>query len=74
MLKYSLKYYIQNRCVCQNTLSKPELESYIDKTIFSNSSSSVYVSSSFENDKLIFKIVESPNNERGQIHIQKTIN
>ncbi len=71
MLKYSLKYYIQNRCVCQNILTKTELESYIDKTIFSNSSSSVYVSSSFENDKLIFKIVESPNNEQGQIHIQE---
>ena len=72
MNKYSLKYYIQKTCIHKESIYVSDLESYIKNTFFTKpkNSSSTYISSSLEGNKLIFKILETPTIECAQIHVQ----
>ena len=74
MRKYFCNLYTQNSYVCQNIIDESNFDSFINKILSPKPDITpfpFYVSSHLQNNKLIIKVLESPNNELFQIHIQE---
>ncbi len=74
MRKYFWNLYTQNRCIRQNVIDESNLDSFINKILSPDPEINpfpFYVSSHLQNSTLIIKVLESPDNEMFQIHIQE---